>query len=369
VSDPRHKSLTVRAKAASAPTPEQLAAINAHTLREFAADELVVREYLLAHNAIDRDNECFAPALLDEFARTLPTKGVFDKGHPSAWSGTGGPAEGKVFACRTERVPFDAARIVLRDAKILFPPDQNEAVLLYAQAYFVKTPENESFLRKTDAGIGCDVSIGFNGTFERLKDLSGIELQAYRWTTPGEALELSHVWLGAQPGARATKSASREETTMDQNQQIATLTTERDDARTKSATNQKAADTLATLKAALGAEGAKLIDDPTALAKAVTAGLAHRKSLIDALVTFDRHAKSCGDTDDALAKQRGMYESLSSEHLQSLVEREEKRATGGAGTATTGGVKPGDPNSGAPGAGTKDAPADSPAANPLFAPG
>ncbi len=350
------KSLHLRVKAASAPTSDQLAAINTFTLREFDAEQIVVREYVLAHNAIDRDQECFAPALLDDFARTLPGKGVFSEGHPGGWSGSGGPAEGKVFAATTERMSFDAAKLLLREPKLVWPPDAAEAVVVRANAYFVKTPANESFLIKTDAGIGCDVSIGFNASQpERLKDSNGIGLDVWRWVAPGEALELSHVWLGAQPGARATKNANRSENEMDpKDKSIADLTAERDTLKAAAGDNAKAATTLAAVKAALG-DNAKLLDDPVALGKAVADGQAHRKSLIDSIVTYDRQQKLCGDDDAAVKAHAEMYSGMPTAHLAALRDLAEKRATGRGGGAPTGAVRPGDPNTGAPGAVTKGA--------------
>lgn len=365
MSEAHAKSLSAcRIKSASVPSPEQLTQIRAHTLRDFAAEELVVREYVLAHNAIDRDKECFAPALLDEFARTLPGKGVFAEGHPGGWNGSGGPAEGKVFAATTERMAFDAAKLLLREAKLIWTHDSADAVVLKAWAYFVKTPANESFLLKADAGIGCDVSIGFNGTPERVKDANGIELDLWRWNGPGEALELSHVWLGAQPGARATKSAPREESNMDTTKQIADLTADRDAQKSAAEKNAKAATQIDALTKALGAD-AKLLDEPAALAKALADGRTHRKSLIDALVTADRHAGVCGDDEAAVKAHGEMYDAMPTEHLAKLRDVSEKRASGTG--ANTGHAKPSDPNAGAPGAGTKAAPADSPLANPLFA--
>lgn len=346
MSEPRTKSLAaIRAKAASAPTPEQLTAVNAYTLREMTAEQIVVREYVLAHNAIDRDKECFADDLLADFARTLPGKGVFSEGHPGGWNGTGAPPEGKVFAATTERMTHDAARALLRAPGLVFPPDTQDAVVVKASAYFVKTPENESFLLKTDAGIGCDVSIGFAANdIVRLKD-GAMELNAWRWLGPGEALELSHVWLGAQPGARATKSAHREERTMDPKEKaLADMTADRDTQKAAAEGNAKAATTLAGIKTALG-DDAALLESPAALAKAVKDGKAHRKSLIDALVTHDRQSGLCGDDDEAVKKHAADYEGLATDHLQRMLGLAEKRANA---PVTRSQVKPGDPNAGNP---------------------
>jgi hypothetical protein len=76
------KSLALHLKAAPAADDAALAAINAFTLRPFAADELQLREYVLAHNCIDRDNEVFDESLLDDFATSLPGKGIFVN-HPT----------------------------------------------------------------------------------------------------------------------------------------------------------------------------------------------------------------------------------------------------------------------------------------------
>ena len=355
------KSVAVHVKGAGAPDTAQLAAIRAHTLRDFAADDLVVREFVVAHNAIDRDKECFAAPLLEDFARTFGGKGVFIR-HPSGWDGDSGPGEGKIFAAVTERMTHDAARTLLREPHLAFPYDAAEAVVVKASAYYVKTPENVAFLLKLDAGIAGEVSIGFTAsTRERLKDAAGIELNAWRWNGPGEARELSHVWLGAQPGARAIKSAPRTpdpETTMDE-AQIKALQTENATLKTAAAEHGKAAALVADVRKALG-DNAALLDTPAVLAKAVADGKLYRKSLIADLVTMERHLKITGDGEDQVKAATDLYADIPTEKLIGMQKALESRMPQG-GSKVVGS----DPNAGKPGAG--GAPAEgSIAANPVF---
>lgn len=351
------KSLALRGcKSTGAPTPEQLAEIRPHMLADVPADELVVREFILAHNGIDRDSEVFSTALLEAFERTLPGKGVHIR-HPGGWDGDSGPGEGKVFGAQIERMSLDAARAELREPSLRFPPDATEAALLRVRAYYVRTPENASTLRKMDAGIGTDVSIGFVARrSERLKDANGVELNVWRWDVPGEALEMSHVWLGAQPGARATKSATRGEHTVDD---ITALKSALAEANTKADANAKAATALAGLKAALG-DSAALLDNPAALAEAVASGKAFRESLVQDIVTAERHLGITADDADAVKAAHDLYAGMTTDRLTALAKGLAARLPGG-----TTGKTAGDPNS-------RPAPpqppsADSPLGNPAFA--
>jgi hypothetical protein len=341
VSELRAKSLALRIKsAAGTPSDGQLAVIRAFTLRDFTAEELVVREYILAHNAIDRDKEAFAPSILDDFARTLPGKGAYIK-HPQGWDGDSGPAEGRIFAARVERMGVDAAKSLLREPGLVFPPDQAEAVLLYASAYYVRTPGNTDFLLKLDAGIAGDVSIGFKAPSpERIKSPDGTELNAWRWAGPGEALEMSHVWLGAQPGARAVKHADRtpvsEEPMMDE-AQIKALQGENTEIKAAAEAARKAAAQFEAASKALG-DSAALLDDPTALAAAVCAGVAFHKSLVDDVIAAERHLGITGDSEDAVKASRELLESLPVQKLQALAKGLEARLPKG------GNLKATDPN-------------------------
>lgn len=367
MSEAIHSKALARAvvKAAGVPDESQLAAIRAHTLRDFAAEELVVREFALAHNAIDRDKEVFSGSILSDFAATLPGKGVFIR-HPGAWDGDSGPGEGKVFAARLERMSHDAARTLLREPGLQFPPDHADAVVLMANAYYVRTPENEAFLLKLDAGIAGEVSIGFRGgDTERVKGPDGIELNVWRWKGPGTALEMSHVWLGAQPGARATKTTPRnpsEDTPMSE-QEIKALRDENAQLKSEREAGAKAVIALDALRKALGDSAALLAADGYAvLAGLVAAGKAYRKGLIDDIVVADRHAGITGDSAEEVKAAVDLYDSLPTDKLEGLRKRY-LALLPGKGAGITGS----DPNGGKPSTGQNKAIAGTPAANPLLA--
>lgn len=348
-------------KAAGVPDETQLAAIRAYTLRDFAADELVVREFVLAHNAIDRDHEVFSESILGDFVRTLPGKGVHIR-HPGRWDGDSGPGEGKVFGARIERMSHDAARALLKEPGLKFPPDHPEATLLMANAYYVRTPDNEAFLLKLDAGIAGEVSIGFSGgDTERVKGPDGIELNVWRWKGPGTALEMSHVWLGAQPGARAVKHANRnpEETIMS-DQELKTLREESAQHKAATDANAKAATTLDALRKALGTDAALLDDGTDLLVGYVAAGKAYRKSLIEDIVIAERHVGITGDSEEETKAARDLYTALPTEKLEAIGRRYAAQAGKGAGIAGS------NPNATKPGAGEQKAAEGTPAANPLF---
>lgn len=349
------KSLALHLKAAPAADDAALAAINAFTLRPFAAEELQLREYVLAHNCIDRDNEVFDESLLDDFATSLPGKGVYIN-HPTSWRSDGGPAEGKVYACRTETMTLDAARTLLREPDLTLPPDRTQVKLLYASAYFAKTDENASLLIKQDAGIAGDVSIGFTARSPQpILDAAGRELTARRWQSPGKALEMSLVWLGAQPGARAVKSAkdpSEPEQTMD-------LTKEQIDAlQAKAATGEKAVGVLVALKTALGTDAA-LLDNAVALKAHIADAKAAKALLVDDIVAMERQLKIVGDDDGAVTAAKEFHAGNSVERLRAIQKGYDARLP------QQPAVKGANPNQGAPG--SQEAAKDSVINNPAVA--
>lgn len=359
----KHFRATV--KAVATPDEATLAKIRAFTLVDIDPEVLVVREFVLAHNCVDRDREVFDEPLLAAFAASIPGKGCHIK-HPQSWDGDSGPAEGKVFEAEVKRMPLEQARAELREPNLQLPPDRNEVQLLVTRAYFVRTDDNKGLLLKMDAGIAGDVSIGFTTQNPPLKvfDPEGHEVNVRRWVAPGEALEQSLVWLGAQPGARATKSAPKREPEMDyqklyteEQAKTATLTSERDSAREEATANKAAADSLGALKTALG-DNAALLDSPAKLAATLADGNAHRKSLIDALVLADRNAKRCGDDEEAVKAATAEYEDMPTKALQRLVDAQKDAEA----APSTFGIRGGDPNA------TKAAPAgDGPfGKNPAF---
>ncbi len=347
MSQAHHKTFALRQKAAGAPSDAQLSAIRVHTLRDFAPEELVVHEYALAHNCIDRDRECFDESLLGDFARTLVGKGVFIK-HPSGWDGDSGPGEGKVFETRVEQMSLDAARTTLREPSLKLPPDRTTVSVLMAGAYYVKTPENAAFLLKHDAGIVSDVSVGFSASERnRIKGSDGIELDAWRWVGPGEALEMSHVWLGAQPGARAVKSATRnEDNDMELKDQLAAATAQVTQLTAEKAAAESANAKYTAVKTALGTD-ADLLDDSARLVAIISAGKAHRTNLIDILVTAERLSGRLGDDEAAVKAARDEYATVPTPTLERL-SKSVAPAAAGAQAAAGSVIGAADPNDGRP---------------------
>ncbi|WP_310235430.1 hypothetical protein [Luteimonas terrae] len=313
-----------------------MTAIAQYTLAEIPAEKLYVRTFALAHNGIDRDNECFDEALLADFARTLPGKGLFIK-HPTGWDGDSGPGKGRWFGAKLERMSLDEARALLREPGLKFPPGVETGVVLMADAYLVRTTGNADLLDEIDAGVVGDVSIGFTyKDSERVVDVNGIELNIWRLTSPGEASEGSLVWLGAQPGARAIKHANRtEDRTMPTEEQYQAEKSARTTAETKATALQAeldqakpSHDIVLGLRKALG-DNAALIDKPDDLAASVKAAAVYRDELIDTIVKQERQLGLCDDDDESVAAAKAIYAGDPLTRLQGRAKRLEAQATKG----------------------------------------
>lgn len=302
------KSLALHIKSAGDPSAAQLAAIHGYTLKDLPADKLYVRTFIIAHNAIDRDKETFDEALLSDFARTLPGKGLHVK-HPTGWQGDGGPAKGRWFGAELQRMGLDEARALLREPKLQWPPGVQTAVLLMADAYLVRHNGNADMLEEIDGGVVGDVSVGFTAKdYERVVDDDGHELNVYRWLGPGEALEASLVWLGAQPGARAIKQATTREpeNDVDTEQKLAAANTKATDLQKQLDEATPSRDAMLALRKALG-DNAHLVDKPDVLADTIKAATAYRGEMIDTIVAGERKSGMCGDDDEAVAAAKAIY--------------------------------------------------------------
>lgn len=184
---------------------EQLAKINTFALEPLTADQVYVRRFLVAHNGKDRDRERFNEELLDQFAATLPGKGLFFQGHPGGWNGDGSPGWGLWFDAGTD--PMSPAEFKQLTGEDLDLPDEFQSgKILWGEAY-LRTDLSfmEDWTKMIDAGIIRFISIGFNAPRKTITDGNGNYLYG-EYHPNGEALEASFVWLGAQPGASA-KSA------------------------------------------------------------------------------------------------------------------------------------------------------------------
>lgn len=173
---------------------DQLEKINRFALMPLSPGEIFTARFLLAHNAIDRDNERFPEVLLDDFAKTLPGKSLLD-GHNRQKLPLG-----LFFDAVTEVMKPEQFKALTNEAANL--PDNIQTVkTLWGWVYMVRSEVMAEVIRNITAGIYRHVSIGF-----RASDIKSVKGQFdnilfWEYVSPGEALEGSIVWLGAQPGA------------------------------------------------------------------------------------------------------------------------------------------------------------------------
>lgn len=181
-------------------TPEMLAKINSYALSPLTAEQVYVRKFLMAHCCIDRDNECFPPEMLDQFAATMPGKSMLE-GHDRRSRPCG-----KWFAASTEEMTPDQFK-ALTGIEPRLPEGATSCKVLWSWGYMLKTPGNDELISAVDGGVCSHCSIGFAAA-----DLTAVRKEPngpalyWEYCCPGEALEGSLVWLGAQPGATAQKN-------------------------------------------------------------------------------------------------------------------------------------------------------------------
>lgn len=185
---------------------DMLAKINAFALKELTTEDIYARKCLLAHNAIDRDVERFSEPLLDNFAATLPGKSLLF-GHDRR----NHLPMGLFFDATTEVMSADQFK-ALTGEEARLPEGTADVKVLWGWFYIAKTPSSADMIMNFEAGVYRHVSIGFAAS-----DLIGVKkeingpTQFYEYIAPGEALEGSLVWLGAQPGATAQKALKDQE--------------------------------------------------------------------------------------------------------------------------------------------------------------
>lgn len=330
-------------KAAGNPSDEQLGVINALALAEMTADDVYVRTAFLAHNGIDRDKEAFDDTLLESFTNSLPGKGLFNK-HPMSFDGDSGPGIGRWFSARVVSMSPDEARTALKEPKLQFPPSTETAKLLEASFYIPRSNKNVDLIADIDAGIAGDVSIGFRAADRTaITDGTSDDVVAYRLLGPGEAYEGSLVWLGAQPGARVHKGATRADdlTQEDEmsakdlekaNDRIKSLETESKDLKPK-------AKQFDAIEAACGEEAVK---SPEAMARAIQDGNDYRKEVVDDIVAAERLAGMVeGDDEKAVEAAKAQYKGWSlakliawQGKLKSVAPKGESQIDGGDPNAT-----------------------------------
>lgn len=177
----------------------------------FSKDDVRVYHPKLAHNFIDRDRERFTKAVLDVFNKTIIDKPVLI-GHQ--W---GPPGEGRFFDSGLERVSIDEAMAFVGTApfkgfkKHLEEIQDKDGGLYILTPSFYLLKDEEAFIRKLDAGIIKDMSIGFRATAkDPVKDKDGNVIYN-EYTAVLEAMEGSFVWVGSQYGAQNRKGTEDKE--------------------------------------------------------------------------------------------------------------------------------------------------------------
>lgn len=172
----------------------------------FSKEDVRVYHPILAHNFVDRDSDRFPVKMLDVFVKTLPGKPLL-LGHN--W---GPPGEGRFFACETMQVSIEEALKVCgghprRDLRKQLEEIQTiDGGVFFLKPSFYVLVDNAEFIRKLDAGIIKDMSIGFRAPKNPVNDKDG----NFKWfefyaDESSEALEGSFVWLGSQYGAMNQK--------------------------------------------------------------------------------------------------------------------------------------------------------------------
>ncbi len=321
----RNKSLSVAIKLAHSsktdgtPSAEQLALINQYTLKDHEAAELYVRQFIVAHTALDRDKEIIADGLLQSMSDTLAGKGFFVK-HPTSYDGDSGPGIGKWFECEVKTFSLDAARELLGDVE--FAPMATSAKILFASAYVPRTTKHADTIADIDAGVASFVSASFSYSDYSPIEVDG-DVMGYLLSGKGEAREASLVWLGAQPGARAVKSAQQSNTPEDDSMDPKEL-----QAKNKTLEGEKTAlqTQLDSEKSAKEAAESKLktftdvLGDhsPTDIKAAIDEQAKAKSALVDSLVAFDRNSKKCGDDEAAIKAATDKYNAYPAAALADL---------------------------------------------------
>jgi hypothetical protein len=186
---------------------DMLAKINSFALEPLTADRVYVRKFLLCHSAIDRDNERFPKIMIDDFARSLPGKSfLFVHDRRSL-------PFGLFFDASVEEMsPEQFKALTTVEAKL--PEGEATVGVVWAWSYMLNEDFNAPVMKNIDGGVYRHVSIGFGATDLKAikKEING-PVQYWEYVPPGEALEGSLVWLGAQPGATAQKSLGDPDTT------------------------------------------------------------------------------------------------------------------------------------------------------------
>ena len=194
-------------KLAGAPGPEDLALIGKYARRELSPEEVYIFPVVLCDNEVDRDGERFSIPALEKLAELfLGRTGIFDH-DPKGRNQTA-----RIYRCRVERDPDRRTRA------------GEVYCALRADAYMVRSPENQGLILEIDGGIKKEVSVGCACAAARCSICGADRRQSPCGHRPGEeyggvlchtvledptdAYEWSFVAVPAQPAAGVVKGRS-----------------------------------------------------------------------------------------------------------------------------------------------------------------
>ena len=297
-------------------TPEMLAKINRYALTPLAAEQVFVRKFLMAHNCIDRDEECFPVDMLDQFAATMPGKSLLT-GHNRRELPCG-----KFFEASTEVMSREQFKS-MTDIDPRLPDGTDQCKVMWAWSYMVKTPSNEDLTLQIDGGVCDHCSIGFAAADLRaVRETPSGPTKYYEYVSPGEALEGSLVWLGAQPGATAQKAFDKNRETeggTDMKILIAGLGSLFGKSLAVD-TSEEAL--LSEIKTALGAKDAKIKE----LEPQAADGVAYRTDLIADTVKFAALIGEVADDEKSKKDEEEFLKSVPIGRLKAQRDKFETRA-------------------------------------------
>jgi len=178
-----------------------------------------VFESYLAHNFLDRDGERFSKGVLESLSGSIVGK---SKLHGHDWGSSG---DGRFFKSHIEKLSIDETLNLIgshpnpKVKEHLEEVARRDGGIYWMVPKFYKLVDDKEEIRKMDAGIIGDMSIGFSapdlvevyaeekgGKKEMLwKEYVNVEGKE------AEAYEASDVFLGSQYGARIRKDAGNDE--------------------------------------------------------------------------------------------------------------------------------------------------------------
>lgn len=315
-------------------TPDMLEKINVYALKSLTADKIYVCKFILAHNAIDRDNERFNEVILDGFTATLPGKSLL-LNHDRRSSPLG-----LWFDASTEVITPEQFKILTGEMPIL-PPGVDKVKALWTWFYMLNAPFNEEKVANLDAGIYRHGSIGFAASEKIPVYGANQEILYYEFKGRGEALEGSIVWLGAQQGATSQKGAGDED---DQPEGFNINKIRKEGNKMKTVLKRLGLGEDATEDIALKTVNQKLLrldavegivaaigDDATVesvkkLKEDAADGTAYRKDLVDAAVKFGALVGEIKSDADSQKKEAEFIATWPIDRIREMKEKNEAKA-------------------------------------------